>query len=220
MSHRHAVGTVVFGDRVVRGCSGKQAAFINNLLDEREYEQSIIDGITGGRNITRAEDINIRCASDVITYLLACQRKTSAAPRLASEKQVAFVLSLAAERGITVVTDGLSSEAASQKIEELRSIPKPTTPVDLSPGAYRHNGEVYSVRVGRQSRRLQAYVYSQNQWAYVRNIVPFLSPSERMTLDEAMAFGAQTGQCCVCAAPLTDPESVRRGIGPVCAKKY
>lgn len=38
---------------------------------------------------------------------------------------------------------------------------------------------------------------------------------------EAMArYGRETGQCGVCSRPLEDPESVARGIGPVCAKKF
>lgn len=32
--------------------------------------------------------------------------------------------------------------------------------------------------------------------------------------------GKQTGVCCYCGAELTDPESVERGYGPVCARKY
>lgn len=32
--------------------------------------------------------------------------------------------------------------------------------------------------------------------------------------------GTETGQCCYCGLPLTDPDSVVRGYGPVCAKRY
>jgi hypothetical protein len=33
-------------------------------------------------------------------------------------------------------------------------------------------------------------------------------------------FGHAVGACGVCGSPLTDPESIRLGIGPVCAKKH
>ena len=33
-------------------------------------------------------------------------------------------------------------------------------------------------------------------------------------------FGQAVGACGVCGSPLTDPESIALGIGPVCAKKY
>ena len=36
----------------------------------------------------------------------------------------------------------------------------------------------------------------------------------------AVAYGRQYGQCACCGRELSDPESVQRGIGPVCADKY
>ena len=41
-----------------------------------------------------------------------------------------------------------------------------------------------------------------------------------MTLEEAAAFGHQTGRCCCCARKLTNPESVAAGIGPICAGRF
>lgn len=38
-----------------------------------------------------------------------------------------------------------------------------------------------------------------------------------MTLDEAAAFGHETGRCCCCARKLTNPDSIAAGIGPICA---
>lgn len=36
----------------------------------------------------------------------------------------------------------------------------------------------------------------------------------------AIAFGKKTGACCICGRTLTDPESVKAGIGPICAAKF
>jgi hypothetical protein len=36
----------------------------------------------------------------------------------------------------------------------------------------------------------------------------------------AIAFGKRFGRCAVCARELSDPESIERGIGPVCAENY
>jgi Family of unknown function (DUF6011) len=36
----------------------------------------------------------------------------------------------------------------------------------------------------------------------------------------ATEFGHATGQCSVCMRPLTNPESVKMGIGPVCRAKF
>ena len=42
----------------------------------------------------------------------------------------------------------------------------------------------------------------------------------RDPLGEAIRHGKETGHCAICSRKLTDPESVTRGIGPTCAKKY
>jgi hypothetical protein len=36
----------------------------------------------------------------------------------------------------------------------------------------------------------------------------------------AEAYGHLTGHCCICSRELTNPESVARGIGPICADKF
>lgn len=36
----------------------------------------------------------------------------------------------------------------------------------------------------------------------------------------AVAFGMNTGRCCICGRTLTDPSSIEAGIGPVCASRF
>lgn len=36
----------------------------------------------------------------------------------------------------------------------------------------------------------------------------------------AIAYGKRTGACSVCARELSDPASVERGIGPICAERF
>lgn len=36
----------------------------------------------------------------------------------------------------------------------------------------------------------------------------------------AVAYGQRTGRCCICNLELTDPESIERGIGPICATRF
>ncbi|MEP4532685.1 MAG: DUF6011 domain-containing protein [Cyclobacteriaceae bacterium] len=53
----------------------------------------------------------------------------------------------------------------------------------------------------------------------IRDINPILMLFKRFDSDmkEMMIhFGLETGQCGRCLRPLTDPESIRKGIGPVC----
>lgn len=42
----------------------------------------------------------------------------------------------------------------------------------------------------------------------------------RDPLAAAIAHGHATGNCAICSKHLSDPDSVTRGIGPVCAKKF
>jgi len=37
---------------------------------------------------------------------------------------------------------------------------------------------------------------------------------------EAVRYGRETGECCLCGRELTDPVSVAAGIGPICAGKW
>lgn len=39
-------------------------------------------------------------------------------------------------------------------------------------------------------------------------------------LAAAIAFGKETGQCCVCGRTLTNPDSIEAGIGPICASRF
>jgi len=37
---------------------------------------------------------------------------------------------------------------------------------------------------------------------------------------EAVRYGRETGSCCCCGRELTDPVSIKAGIGPICAEKW
>lgn len=39
-------------------------------------------------------------------------------------------------------------------------------------------------------------------------------------MNAAIAYGKRYGKCSVCARTLTDPESIDRGIGPICAERF
>lgn len=55
---------------------------------------------------------------------------------------------------------------------------------------------------------------------YAKGVIRNLSEATLMSLDEAKAFGALYGTCCVCGRTLTDEGSIEAGIGPVCAKRF
>lgn len=93
-------------------------------------------------------------------------------------------------------------------------------PVQM-PGMYRKDGKIYRVQKSRQSGFLYAKLLNPENrcFEYAAGAMRELCESDRMTLEEAKAFGVETGVCCVCAALLTDPKSIAAGIGPICAKR-
>lgn len=138
----------------------------------------------------------------------------------ASEKQIGFIKSLIKERAYTGVVefDTLASKEASDLISKLLTMP--TVGGVTEEGMYRTGDAIFRVQRSLQSGNLYAKRLDiiAMEFAYEAGAIKMLTASDKMTLDEAKAFGVETGFCCVCAKFLTDPKSVANGIGPVCAK--
>jgi hypothetical protein len=143
----------------------------------------------------------------------------------ASERQVAYISTLIAERGYPEPVDlkTLTSRTASELISKLMAMPKLGRGIDkaLSQGMYHLAGDIYRLKESRQTGRLYATRLTiDHKFEYAPGIAYRLTSENKMTLEQAKAYGVETGFCCVCGAFLTDERSVRDGIGPVCAKKY
>lgn len=99
----------------------------------------------------------------------------------------------------------------------------PAAPV--TPGMYRKaDGTMYRAYPGRESgrvlaKRLVGDLKNGYGFEYAGLASRFVTAGERMTLEEVKEWGAVYGTCCMCAALLTDPDSVKAGIGPVCSGK-
>ncbi len=58
-------------------------------------------------------------------------------------------------------------------------------------------------------------------WIYEgRKPFAILTPETQVDAEQAAAFGHEYGRCLNCNAELTDPDSVARGMGPVCATRF
>jgi hypothetical protein len=83
--------------------------------------------------------------------------------------------------------------------------------------------DIYRVQAARGSGHLYAkrlnLLAEGAEFEYAAGAIRTLRAEDRMTEAEARAWGVEMGICCVCAAVLTDPESVARGIGPICGKR-
>lgn len=155
----------------------------------------------------------------------------------ASPKQVAFLTTLAAERG-EIAKTGLSKRGASLEIERLLALPKVapaaaaksvafaarTEPVD---GIYISKGQdgkddVYKVYKmvhgsGRQGVKRLVVGSDSGSFEYLGLASRCLpADARKMTLEEAKKFGALYGFCVRCGRTLTDEESIAAGIGPKC----
>lgn len=95
----------------------------------------------------------------------------------------------------------------------------------VTPGFYLHGGRVYKVRPAQGGGHLYAMVLvgqveGNATWEYAKGAMAWLRASDKMTQDQAAEFGRTHGFCAMCGRLLTDPESIQRGIGPVCATKF
>jgi hypothetical protein len=141
------------------------------------------------------------------------------------------------------VIERLDKKSCSAMIDAAMAIPKETIhkpkhagDTAADEGMYRDpsTGEIYKVQLavhgsGRPyAKRLvkiagwtfETHGKKSHEFEYVHGLVYKLPPEWKMTLDEAKAWGALYGSCCVCGALLTDEKSIAAGIGPVCAKKF
>jgi hypothetical protein len=163
--------------------------------------------------------------------------------RPASQNQFDLLKRIIAERDITniqttvenartkAVAGELSMVEASNLIEMIKAQPKREDAGrdngTLTPGVYRAtNGTLYRVYPARADRtrllakRVIVTGVRQVAFEYAGAANRFVDASQRLSLEEAKAFGAMTGWCVVCGTELTDPDSIAAGIGPVCATKF
>lgn len=114
-------------------------------------------------------------------------------------------------------------------------LPKPAPKVELIPGVYEKDGEVYVIRKSKDGRlyAMQLMPLSSNSarlteagtkvnfdYVYAPGAMSVLNVSDRMSLERAQELTIQHRRCLVCGRRLKAADSVARGIGPVCAKMY
>lgn len=158
--------------------------------------------------------------------------KQTLAPLPATPKQLAFIARLGG-----AVSSPLTRDDASRIIGELLKSQTPTPIAVTDPGMYRSaDGTIYKVQrskqdetrlyakrltpIGGQRLREEDNEVVRWEFTYDAGAVRSLTPDQRLTLDEAKAFGLRYGVCCVCGATLKDATSVKAGIGPICAMSW
>ncbi|MFD8529498.1 DUF6011 domain-containing protein [Streptosporangium canum] len=151
----------------------------------------------------------------------------------ATDKQKIFFDNLLAEREhhLTPETIALIKAKASSTdmrglIDELLKAPhKPMQSTNMpEPGIYKRDGQIYELKQNRHTgvlkvSRIEVFGTRVRRRATVLRARVFTT-ADKITLDDASGFGREYGICCCCFRLLTDPISVRDGIGPVCKAKY
>jgi hypothetical protein len=157
----------------------------------------------------------------------------------ASEKQIAFIRNLAeqkygSEKGtefceklFTPDAPPLQKRDASAVIDTLMSLPRYMSTEEkerraaITEGFYRVGDDFIRVKVSRSSGNPYGMLLNRetHKFEYAPGVLKGVSPDNRLTLEDAAAYGINSGYCLICSKELTKEESVKRGIGPVCAKR-
>jgi hypothetical protein len=160
----------------------------------------------------------------------------------ATQKQFDFIKRLLSERQVDektqelvdaarqqAVAGTLRSRTASLLIDELMALPRKTDERDrIDAGIYAVDGDmIVRVYLGQQSGQMLAKQVhlelgdvSYTYLGMARKVLGAASTWTRLELNEVGALGITSGHCLICGRRLDDPESVDRGIGPVCAQNY
>lgn len=93
--------------------------------------------------------------------------------------------------------------------------PARQAPAEVPEGLHLLDGTAYKV-VTSQAGRRYAKVLQGTKWVYDAGAVRNLSAATAATKEQAAEYGKLTGVCCCCGRTLTNPDSIAKGIGPVC----
>lgn len=154
---------------------------------------------------------------------------------MSTTAQVNFIAKLAAARDVPAsmapyVADPaglLDTRQASRLIDQLKALPRKAevaTAEPLTAGMYRVGDDIFKVQVAVHgsgnlyAKRLVVNGFGEKaSFEYAPGVIRTLTQADRMSLEDAKAFGALYGTCCVCGRVLTNEVSVEAGIGPVCS---
>jgi hypothetical protein len=92
---------------------------------------------------------------------------------------------------------------------------------DIPLGLYNVGDDIVLVRVGRNGHKFGSVLdRDTGRWVFTRGIMARIDVDNPATYGQVIAFGLETGECMICSKLLTNPKSIKRGIGPICAAKY
>lgn len=160
-----------------------------------------------------------------ITGKPVSDRQRALISRLLDEKVIEDTV---AEALHTMIADMQTTKQASAIIDMLFALPRKdategTSRVEPTDGLYRVGDDIVRIKVSKSGnwyaqRAMKPGPNSGRKsliWDYLGKRID-MHGAEALADEEAGKF---LGYCVRCNAELTDPDSIARGIGPVCAKK-
>lgn len=216
--------------------SAKQEAFLTSLLKAKlawtgtaqEYVAALGQGWTK-KFASRAIDMLLKEEDLVAESAAPLSERKDVRPNRYGSKCRKCGNWVEAEAGVLVGSAG--NWGAEHKDGECPAAKVEVEECDCPEGMHRlADGRIYKVQIAHHgSGRPYAKILITRELAdgthrasfeYAQGAIRNLSSATLMTMDEAKAYGALYGVCCVCAAVLTDERSIAAGIGPVCAGKF
>jgi hypothetical protein len=130
---------------------------------------------------------------------------------------VAHPVSLAGE-GFTKLLESFNRA----KVNGLKHPKLTTGPLafSLAPEHGKNPGFIYIKHHGEYAGKVSPEGIFSKAYETTPATVELITRVGRDPLAEAIRHGHETGNCAICSRRLSDLESVQRGIGPVCAKRF
>jgi hypothetical protein len=228
------------GTQVSTSASDKQLGLIRKLATERDYlslgdtQRKLVQDVCTGTTISKS---SASALIDALLHTVYADAKSlrpeflPAEPK-ASDKQIALIVRLGAERGRTYRDELLAEmtrSEASELIDGLVALPRvaqTTGPAaELEAGIYRVDDVIYKVQKavhgsGRMyAKQLVIDGPGSAHFEIAPGAIHEITSEHRMSLEEAVSYGQLYGVCVRCGATLTDETSIEAGIGPICAGK-
>jgi hypothetical protein len=112
-----------------------------------------------------------------------------------------------------------ANEEFSLVITARNAADRPEGSRDVSEGFWRIGHRIFRVKMS-QKNHLYAQELIGTTWTYAPGMMARLSQGgQPLTREAAETYGRTFGACALCGRTLTNPESIERGIGPVCASR-
>jgi hypothetical protein len=220
--------------------TAKQDTFIIKLVGERLTALGMND-LSEAMATLPLDAMTPKDKSALIDKLLDCPidgDDSGWCANRASDKQISFIEKMIGSCDRTdertnatcetfemlIGTKQMNKAAASGAIDILKGLPKAMTATGEQSGGPSGEGffvkgdDIWKVKATKVGK-LWAHRKVASGWEFDRAASFSLTDSDRITVEQAAAFGHRTGNCLICSRELTEQSSVERGIGPVCITK-